>query len=215
MKNIGVAALILILASVTAFSQNKGEDKGSQRVRDGSSDRAPANNGGKQDSGSGRGINWGKGKTAKIATLDNPYRLTGRRDVIVKAVAEVLRDRKLILDESASRLGEGMVVSQPYRFIKGAVVTQSQLGRYADVPLSANRGWTQGRYTISVEVQSIDGSSANVSVNAKIEGRSDGDVGGEWITLNSLGVVEDEFMAAIVERVTGSAPPGRAPTPEP
>lgn len=215
MKNIAVAALVLFLASLTALSQSKGEDKGTQRVRDSSSDRAAGNNGGKQDTGAGRGINWGKGKTAKVVSLDNPYRLAGRRDVILKAVTEVLRDRKLILDEAASRPGEGIIVSQPYRFIKGAVVTQSELGRYADVPLSSTRGWTQGRYTIMVEVQPIDGFNANVSVNAKIEGRSDGATGAEWATLPSWGVVEEEFLAAIIEKVTGSAPPGRAPTPEP
>ena len=66
-----------------------------------------------------------------------------------------------------------------------------------------------------VEVQPIDGSNANVSVNAKIEGRSDGATGAEWATLPSLGVVEEEFLLAIIEKVTGSAPPGRAPTPEP
>lgn len=215
MKNIAVAALILFLASFPVLSQSKGEDKGSQRVRDSSSDRAPANNGGKQDTGAGRGINWGKGKSTKAASLDNPYRLAGRRDVILKAVTEVLRDRKLILDEAASRPAEGIIVSQPYRFIKGAVVTQSELGRYADVPLSSTRGWTQGRYTIMVEVQPIDGFNANVSVNAKIEGRSDGATGAEWVTLPSWGVVEEEYLSAIIEKVTGSPPPGRAPAPEP
>lgn len=214
MKNIALAALIVFVSSLTGLSQSKGEDKGSQRVRD-SGTAAPVSNGSKQDTGAGRGINWGKGKSAKITALDNPYRLVGRRDVILKAVADVMRDRKLILDESASRPAEGIVVSQPYRFIKGAVVTQAELGRYADVPVSATRGWTQGRYTITVEVQPIDGMNAKVSVNAKIEGRSDGATGAEWVTLNSLGTVEDDFLSAIIEKVTGSAPNGRPPTPEP
>jgi hypothetical protein len=187
--------------------------KGSQRVRDTGSS-APASNGSKQDSGSGRGIDWG-GKTAKAAPLENPYRLSGRRDVILKAVAEVMRDRKLVLDEAASKPAEGIMVSQVYRFIKGAVVTRSELSHYADVPNSATRGWTQARYTITVEVQPIDGLNANVSVNAKIEGRSDGATGAEWVTLPSLGVAEEEFLSALIERVTGAAPPGRAPSSEP
>ena len=213
MKNIVVAAAVMLVVSVPVLSQSKGEDKGGQRVRD-SGSSAPATNGSKQDGGSGRGIDWG-GKTAKHAPLDNPYRLAGRRDVILKAVADVMRDRKLILDETASKPAEGIMVSQVYRFIKGAVVTKSELSRYADVPTSATRGWTQARYTITVEVQPIDGLNANVSVNAKIEGRSDGATGAEWVTLPSLGVAEEEFLSALIERVTGSAPPGRAPTPEP
>ena len=213
MKNIVVAALIVLIASFTVLSQTKGEDKGGQRVRD-SGSSAPASNGSKQDSGSGRGINW-DGRAAKIPPLDNPYRFAGRRDVILKAVAEVMRDRKLILDEAASKPAEGILVSQVYRFIKGAVVTKSELGRYADVPSSTTRGWTQGRYTISVEVQPIDGLNAKVSVNAKIEGRSDGATGAEWVTLPSLGFAEEEFLSALIEKLTGSAPPGRAPAPEP
>jgi len=50
--------------------------------------------------------------------LPNPYRLTARRDVIIKGVAEVMRDRKLILDEASSKPDSGILVTQPYTFIK-------------------------------------------------------------------------------------------------
>lgn len=210
-----VTSLFVLLVISSAFSQGKGVDKQSERVRDGGSNRTPVNNGTKQDTGAGRGFDFGKGRTRPVAKLDNPYRLAGRRDVILKAVQDVMRDRKLIVDEAASKPSEGIIVSQPYRFIKGAVVTQPELGRYADVPLSTARGWTQGRYTITVEVQPIDGVNSNISVNAKIEGRSDGATGAEWVTLPSLGTAEDEFLAALIEAVTGSTPPGRAPAPAP
>ena len=152
-------------------------------------------------------------RDTKTATLlPNPYRLTARRDVLLKAIADVMRDRKLIVDDAASRMSEGIVVSQPYTFIKGAVVTQPELSRYADVERSDARGWTRGRYTLTVEVQPIDGASANVSVNAKIEGRTDGPSGAEWITLQSTGVAEQEFLAALIENVTGASPAtSRAP----
>ena len=88
------------------------------------------------------------------------------------------------------------------------MVTQAELGRYADVATSAARGWTRGRYTITVEVQPIDGSSANVSVNAKIEGRTDGATGAEWTTLQTSGVVEEEFLSALITKITGTPPPG-------
>ncbi len=205
-----LALLVIIIAAVSAFGQGKGVDSQSQRVNDNGSNRAPANNGAKQDTGTtGSGINFGGGKTAATAVIPNPYRVTARRDVIIKAIADVMRDRKLILDEAASKPDEGFIVSQPYTFIKGAVVTQSELYRYANIQNSRSRGWTRGRYTITVEVQSIDGTSANVSVNAKIEGRTDGATGAEWTTLPSTGTAEQEFLSALIESITGSAPGAR------
>jgi len=211
-KQFLISSLLVISATSIVLAQGKGVDKQSERVRDASSRTAGAN-GAKTDTGAGRGFDFGKDKSKPVSMLPNPYRLSGRRDVIIKSVQDVMRNRKLIVDEAASRLSDGIIVSQPYRFIKGAVVTQSELGRYADVPSSTTQGWTQGRYTITVEVQPIDGVNSNVSVNAKIEGRSDGATGAEWVTLPSLGTAEDEFLADLVEAVTGTAAPGRAPAP--
>lgn len=215
MKSIIFAVVITLVSTTAAFSQGKGVDKQGERVRDAGSERTPANNGGKQDTGAGRGFDFGSGRTPRVRMLDNPYRLTGRRDVILKAVQDVMSARKLIVDEAASKISEGVIISQPFRFIKGAVITQSELSRYAEIQVSATRGWTQGRYTITVTVQPIDGMSANISVNAKIEGRSDGATGAEWITLPSTGVAEDEFLAALIEGVTGVTPPGHAPASTP
>ena len=199
--------LIVTITATVAFGQGKGVDSQNQRITDNSSSRAPANNGTKQDTGTtGSGINFGREKAVVKTTLPNPYRLTARRDALIKAVAEVMGDRKLILDDAASKPAEGIMVSQPYTFIKGAVVTQSELNRYANIVNADARSWTRGRYTITVEVQSIDGTSANVSVNAKIEGRTDGATGVEWITLQSTGAAEQEFLSALIENVTGSAP---------
>lgn len=200
--------LIVMLSAVSAWSQGKGVDKQSERVRD-SANRSAGNNGTKTDTGSGRGIDFGKGRTPEVPPLPNPYRIAARRDVILKAISDVMRDRKLIVDEAASKPADGIIVSQPYTFIKGAVVTQSELGRYADITTSSARGWTRGRYTITVEVQPIDGNSANVSVNAKVEGRTDGATGAEWITLSTTGVVEDEFLSALISNITGAPPAGR------
>ena len=205
-----LALLVMTIAATSAFGQGKGVDSQNQRITDGSSSRAAANNGTKQDTGTtGSGINFGKEKTAPTSVLPNPYRLTARRDVIIKAVAEVMRDRKLIIDDATSKPDEGIMVSQPYTFIKGAVITQSELYRYAGIENSQSRSWTRGRYTITVEVQPIDGTSANVSVNAKIEGRTDGSTGAEWTTLQSTGFAEQEFLSALIESVTGLAPAPR------
>ncbi len=207
MKRLTGVLLVVLLSAVSAWSQGKGVDKQSERVRDDA--KAAGNNGMKTDTGAGRGIDFGKGKTPEIPPIPNPYRFVARRDVILSAIADVMRDRKLILDEAASRPSEGFIVSQPYTFIKGAVVTQSELGRYASVVTTSDRGWTRGRFTITVEVQPIDGNAANVSVNAKIEGRTDGATGAEWTTLPTSGVAEEEFLSALITTITGSPPPGR------
>jgi len=171
-------------------------------------------NGTKTDVGTSKsGINFGKGKTPATVVLPNPYRMTARRDELLTAVTELMRDRKLIVDDAASRPSEGIIVSQPFTFTKGAVVSQAELSRYADVPISAARAWTRGRYTLTVEIHPIDGSTANVSVNAKVEGRTDGPTGAEWTTLRSTGLVEDEFLEGLVTAVTGTTPPGRVPQP--
>lgn len=201
-----------MVCSVVALGQAaKGVDKQNERVRDTGSSRTAGSNGAKTDVGAGRGIDFGSGRTAEAPLLPNPYRLTARRDVLITAIQDLMRSRKLVIDDAASRPTDGIITSQPFTFIKGAVVSQAELSRYADVPISSSRGWTRGRYTLTVEVQPIDGSAANVSVNAKIEGRTDGATGAEWTTLRSTGLAEDEFLNELVLAVTGASPPGRNP----
>ena len=196
---------LLTLAPLVVNAQEKGVDTQSQKVRDTGSSRSAGVNGNKTDVGTaGSGINFGKGKTKEIPALPNPYRVTARRDELLKTITDLMRDRKLIVDDAASRMSEGIIVTQPYTFIKGAVVAESEISRFADIETSTTRGWTRGRYTLTVEVQAIDGSSANVSVNAKIEGRTDGAIGAQWITLPSNGEAEQEFLSALVETMGGA-----------
>jgi hypothetical protein len=202
---LGLAFGVLFVVS-PAFGQEKGVDTQNERIRDDGTNRQPANNGTKQNTGAGRGMDWGKGKTPPTILLPNPYRLTARKDVIVKAAEDLMQERKLILDTAASKPPEGMLISQPFTFIRGAVVAESELSRYADVaPTAQSRGWTRGRYTLIVEIQPIDGVTSNVSVNAKVEGRSDGASGAEWVSLQSTGEAEQEFLKALVENITGNS----------
>ena len=215
MSRIITILVVLLACSLPVFAQAaKGVDKQNERVRDSGNDRTPANNGNKTDTGAGRGFDFGRGRTPETPPLDNPYRLSGRRDVIIKAVQDLMRDRKMVVDESASRLSDGIIVSQPLTFTKGSVISAAELSRYADVPVSSSRAWTRGRYTLTVEIQPIDGSTANVSVNAKVEGRTDGATGAEWTTLKSTGLAEDQFLDGLIVAVTGAAAPGR-PLPQP
>lgn len=198
----------LVVAALCVNAQEKGMDRQSDNIRDTGNSSAPASNGTKQDNGAGRGIDFGGGKTPATPVIPNPYRLTARRDAIVKAIEELMRDRKLILDTAASKPDDGILISQPFVFSKGAVVTESELNRYAQLPNASSRGWTRGRYTYIIEVQPIDGVNANVSVNVKLEGRTDGVTGAEWVTLRSNGTAEQEFLSALIESVTGAPPPG-------
>jgi hypothetical protein len=199
----------VLLSATVGFGQGKGVDRQNQRITDNSSNKSPANNGTKQDVGTtGSGIDFGREKTKATVLIPNPYRMTARRDVLMKAVADVMRDRKLILDEASSRPEDGIIVSQPYTFIKGVVVSKSELNRYGNIVNEDARNWTKGRYTITVEVQPIDGINSNVSINAKIEGRTDGPAGAEWTTLQSTGIAEQEFLAALIANITGAAPSG-------
>ncbi|MBA3767350.1 MAG: hypothetical protein H0W99_10245 [Acidobacteria bacterium] len=209
MKKFIAVIFVFAIATASAFAQEKGVDTQNDRIRDSGNNRAPGSNGSKQDTGVGRGIDFGGGRTVTPPPIPNPYKFSARRDEILKAVMELMRDRKLILDEAASKPDEGILISQPYTFIKGAVVTESELIQYAEVPEASSRGWTRGRYTMIVEIQPVDGQSTNVSVNAKIEGRTDGASGAEWVTLRSMGLAEQEFLSALIENITGGPPPGR------
>ncbi|HEX8473674.1 MAG TPA: hypothetical protein VF666_06545 [Pyrinomonadaceae bacterium] len=214
MKRIKVLALLLLLictANVAAHAQGKGVDQQNDRIRDNGNNRAPATNGGNVSTGTGRGIDFGGGRTVVPPPVPNPYRLSARRDALLEAIQELMRERKMILDEAVSKPDEGVLISQPYTFIKGAVVAQPEINRYAEAPDTPGRGWTRGRYTLIIEVQPIDGVSTNVSVNARVEGRTDGAAGAEWVTLQSTGMAEQEFIIALVEKITGGPPPGREP----
>jgi hypothetical protein len=208
-----ISVLILAVACTVAAaqSQEKGVDASNSRIRDTGSDKQPGVNGSKKNVGTGRGIDFGPGRTPKQPPIPNPYRFTARNDELGKAVAELMRERKLILDDASSHPEKGVYVSQPYTFTKGSVVSTSALSQFADVPDSDLRTWTRGRYTLVVEVQPIDGESTDVSVDARIEGRSDDVLGPQWVSLRSNGAAEQDFLAALIEKVTGAPPTGREP----
>jgi len=204
-----LAVIIFAFAASVSFSyaQGKGIDTQNKQIRDIGNSKGPGDNGNRQDTGSGRGFDFGAGKTPDRIILSNPYRMPSKRDILVRTIADLMREQGLIVDEAASRASDGLVVSQPYTFAKGAVITGSQLTRYANIPREdIDTGWTRGRYTLRVEVQSIDGTYNNVNVTAKVEGRTETPLGANWLTLSSSGEVEQNFLNALVERVTGKAP---------
>jgi hypothetical protein len=198
MKKLIYCLTLTFFFSLAVFSQ-KGIDTQTKKIKE---------EGGRstQSTGvGGRSINWGKEKTKVRALLANPYKMNSRRDVLINQILEVLKDNKFIVDESASRFSDGIIVTEPYVFAKGAVISRSELSRYADIP-NSDSSWTSGRYTFIIEVQSIDGIQNNVSVRANVEGKSRNGLSSEWTTLQSRGVAEDEYLSKLVELVTGISP---------
>jgi hypothetical protein len=206
MKKVLGLVFLFALSVLTAQAQEKGVDQQNDRIRDQGSDRAPGQNGTKQNNGTGRGFDFGKGRTPLTPQLANPYRFSVRRDVVLRAVQELMTEQKLVVDTAVSKPDEGVIVSQPYRFVKGAVTAVTELNRFAEVPRDNVSGWTQGRYTIIVEVRAIDAATTNVSVNARVEGRADSASGAEWISLRSNGGAEQQFIRDLVDKLTGGTP---------
>lgn len=204
-----LAVIILAAACAVCAAQEKGVDQQNDRIRDSSNNRQPAVNGSKVDTGVGRGMDFGKGKTQTPPPIPNPYRFQVPNDVLSKAAQELMRERKLVLDETVSKTETGLLVSQPYTFSRGTVITTSELNRLAEVPRTDQGNWARARYTIIVEIQPIDSANTNVSVNARVEGRSDNVLGAEWLSLRSNGTAEQEFLLALIEKVTGGPPAGR------
>lgn len=202
MKSLFCLVFVVLIFSFAAFAQNpqKGVDTQTQKIKE-ESDKSNTT----RSNDVGRSWDFGEGKTKVSERLANPYRMNSRRDVLVETILSILKDKKLIVDESASRIKDGFIVTQPYIFAKGAVITRNELSRYAILPAS-DTSWTRGRYTLTVEVQSIDGIQNNISVTSKVEGRSDSGLRSEWTTLASSGAAEDEFLRKLVELVTGTSP---------
>jgi len=198
MKKLLYITSAMILFSFAVHAQ-KGIDPQTQKIRD---EGGKTNGAQRSNEPPNRSFDFGKGKTKVRGQLANPYKMNSRRDVLVENVLEVLKERKLLVNESASRKSDGVIVTEPLVFAKGAVISRNELNRYAILP-NSDASWTRGRYTLIVEIQSIDGIQNNVSVTAKVEGRSENGLQSEWTTLQSTGAAEDEFLVKLVELVTG------------
>ncbi len=196
---------LLLLAGVNVFAQ-KGVDKQTETIRD-------TNDTSSKGSKAERTWDFGKDKTKVRGRLNNPYRFSSRRDVLTQTITDVLKDKRIIFDEAASRPKDGIIVTQPFTFAKGVVMTTQELNRYALVPASES-SWTRGRYTLTIEILSIDGSNHNVSVTARVEGRTENPLGAEWLSLKSSGAAEEEFLTKLVEAVTGISPDDKPAGPE-
>ena len=208
MKHLLLSFSAVLIIAAGAQAQGKGDDVQNQKIKQ---EGTKTTQGTTQSTGGGKTIDWGAGKTKTVERLSNPYQLNARRDVLLENVKDVLQQNKIIIDEAASRPQDGILVTQPFVFAKGAVITRNELNRYA-VLTAEDTSWTRGRYTLTIEIQSIDGIKNNVSVTAKVEGRSENGLQSEWTTLQSSGNAEQEFLTKLIETVTGVSPNERTPT---
>ena len=149
-----------------------------------------------------RTFDWGKGKTPVRDRLPNPYRIASRRDVLLEQIRFLLKEKRLLVDEQSSRPADGIIITQPFVFGRGPTIAASELRRYGVLEY-ADTAWSRAQYTLTIEVQSIDGIQNNVSVVAKVEGRSGTGLTSEWVTVQSSGYAEEEFLIKLVEAVTG------------
>lgn len=195
MKRLCLSLFAIALLSVFTFAQ-KGVDTQTQKI----TEKTGTNEG----NNSLRRIDFGKDKTKVREKLANPYKLNSRRDVLITNILNVLEENKLIVDEASSKIDEGIIVTTPFIFAKGAVITKNELNRYAILP-SSEAVWRSGRYSLQIDVASIDGIQNNVSVVAKIEGKAESVLSSEWKTLPSSGEAEEEFLVKLVEMVTGKS----------
>ncbi len=198
MKKILVSVAFLLLFGTAVFAQ-KGVDTQTQTIKE------ETNKVTSRPNDVSRSINWGKDKTKVPEPLPNPYRLNSRRDVLLSTIEDALREKKIVVDEASSRLKDGLLVTQPYIFAKGSIIAQNELNRYAILE-PTDTTFTKAQYTLTIEIQPIDGIRNNVSVIAKIEGRAGNGLSAEWVTLRSSGLAENEFLAKLIELVTGESP---------
>lgn len=132
--------------------------------------------------------------------LPNPYTAAAARDVIVEAVLAMIKDSNIDIDEEKSKKEEGILVTKPVIFTKGTV-TVSQLEHFSHCPVIDARNWTRGRYTLQVLIEAIDPSHAKIGISTKIEGENQGVLGSQWIECRSKGVMEDQILRTVVERI--------------
>ena len=197
------ASFFLLSTVGTAIAQQqstqKGVDTQTRKIKD-DSQKATA-----REHDVGRSFDWGRDKTKVRERLENPYRFSIRRDALIDYISQALQEKRILMDEAASRIKEGFIITQPYVFAKGPVTTKGELVRFGTVQYE-DTAWSRGQYTLTIEVQPIDGAHNNVSVIAKVEGLSGGGLMSEWRTVPSSGLAEDEFLAKLIELVTGKSP---------
>lgn len=203
MKSFTIAFSLLLLISSAALAQTgKGVDTQTRKIKD---DASQTSTHPRNETDARKSYDWGRDKTKVRNPLPNPYPVTARRDAVIDLITQTLQEKHLLVDEAASRVKDGFIITQPFVFAKGPVTTKGELSRFGQIEY-ADTAWSRGQYTLTIEVQPVDGTRSNISVIAKVEGLSGTGFLSEWRTVQSSGLAEDEFLAKFVEMLTGKNP---------
>src|SRR5689334_9386192 len=107
---------IAILTAAVSVSAQKGIDTQTQKIKE---EATKTTNRQAGEAAPSRSFDWGKGKTQVRDRLPNPYKVTSRRNVLVDTIMQVLKERKMVVDEASSRIADGIIITQPFVFSKG------------------------------------------------------------------------------------------------
>lgn len=140
------------------------------------------------------------GGKAHEEILPNPYRFALPPEIVSKAVAELLKELELPLDERESQPRLGVFRTEWYVFSKG-IHAKNELLRVADVPDSELHNWTRARYRVEIRVNLIESNATTVTVLAEIEGLTQDIVSSTWVRCRSRGVIENNLLRALRERL--------------
>jgi len=201
----GLIIVIFVLMFSAFAAAQKGIDTQTEKIKQDTNKQTS------RSTDATRSFDWGKGKTKVRDALANPYKFTARRDALIEMITQALQEKNILMDEAASRMKDGVIITQPFVFAKGPVTTQSELLHYGNIEY-ADTAWSRAQYTLTIEVQPVNAVQNNVSVIAKVEGRSGTGLTSEWRTVQSSGLAEDEFLSKLVEIATGTSPDAQPTT---
>jgi hypothetical protein len=136
------------------------------------------------------------GGRVREEVLENPYRFHSTPAFVTDAVKLVLSEKDLEIDDSQSRIREGVIVTHWHVFAKG-ISTVSELARVSHAPAVEAHSWDSARYRLEIRVVLAEANLTLVSVSAIIEGRARGIMSTSWLRAESRGVLEHEILFAL------------------
>src|SRR5438270_10554924 len=113
-----VLAFLLFAGSTIVAQTGKGVDTQTRKIKD---DASQTSTHPRNETDARKSYDWGRDKTKVRDPLPNPYPVTARRDAIVDVISQALQEKHLLIDEAASRVKDGFIITQPFVFAKGPV----------------------------------------------------------------------------------------------
>ena len=125
LKGLTIAFLVLMFSAFAAAE--KGIDTQTEKIKQDTNKQTS------RSTDATRSFDWGKGKTKVRDPLPNPYKFTGTSRCLDRDDRYALQENNILMDEAASRMKDGVIITQPFVFAKGPVTTQGELLRYGNI----------------------------------------------------------------------------------